>query len=195
MSKDTLSVLARDDLAPFDPLTGQSITELPTGVQTRSRLHRLIHDEVKPQERLQEQLGRIKHLTRKAEELAQHEDDNQGQEEAETYGPELDVAEPYGQEPEAVATYGPEPEKWLATYGPELEEAEPYGQEPEEAETYGQEPEVTATYGPELEEEAPTYGQEPEEAEQGSKKLEYIKESLKASGVPVESVPANFRWK
>ena len=180
--ESSLSVLARDDVAPFDPLTGQAITELPTGVQTRSKLDRHLFDEVKPQERLQEQLSKIKHLRRKAEELAQHEDDNQ----------ELDVAEIYGQEPEEAETYEPEPDV-AETYLQEPEMVATYGPEPEEAPTYAQEVELAKTYGPELEE-APTYGQKPEEAEQGSKKLKYIKETLKASGVPIESVPAHFRW-
>ena len=190
--EDTLSALARDDVAPFDPLTGQSITELPAGVRTRSKLDRLIHDEVKPQERLQEQLRMITHLMRKAEELAQDEDDKQ----------ELKLAPTYGQEPEVAPTHGPEQEV-VATYGQEPEEAETYGQEPEMAPTYGPEQEVVATYGQELEEaetsgqepqETETCRQEPEEAQQGSKKLQYIKESLKASGVPIESVPAQYRW-
>ena len=57
--EEDLSALARDDVAPFDPLTGKAITELPAGVRTRSKLNRLIHDEVQPRERLQEQLGKI----------------------------------------------------------------------------------------------------------------------------------------
>ena len=211
--ESTLSDLARDNVAPFDPLTGQSITELPTGVQTRSKLDRLIHDEVKPQERLEEQLSRIKRLMRKAEELAQDEDDNQEPEEAETYGQEPEVAATYGPELEEAETYGQEPQE-AETYGPELKVAETYGQEPQEAETYrqelelaptcGQEPEEADTCGQEPEaaatsaqepEEAATYAQEPEEAEQGSRKLAYIQECLKASGVPLESVPAQFRWR
>ena len=77
--EDTLSGLARDD-APFDPLTGQSITDLPTGVQTRSKLDRLTLDEVKPQERLQEQLAKIKMLMRKAEEFSQAKEVSQAKE-------------------------------------------------------------------------------------------------------------------
>ena len=69
--EDTLSAIARDDVAPFDPLTGRSITQLPPGIQTRSKLDRLIHDEVKPRESLQEQLTQIKQLLRQAEELSQ----------------------------------------------------------------------------------------------------------------------------
>ena len=211
--ENTLSNLARDDVAPFDPLTGRSITELPSCVQTRSKLDRLIHDEIKPQERLQEQLSMIKQLMHKAEELAQDEDDKQelveaetnGQEpeeaetngqvpeEAETNGQELEEAETYGSEPEVAATYGPEL-KSAATFGQEPQEAETYSQELELAPTYEPEPEEAETYGHELEVAAP-YGPEPEKAEQGSKKLEYIKESLKASGAPIESVPAHFRWK
>ena len=159
--ESTLSNLARDDVAPFDPLTGQSITELPTGVRTRSKLNRLIHDEVKPRERLQEQLGKIKQLMCKAEELAQDEDNKQKQ----------DVAESYGQEPEVVATYGPE-----------LDLAPTCGQEPEVAPTYGQEPEVAATNE-----------RKPEEAEQSSKTLEFVRESLIAGNVPVESWPPHLR--
>ena len=181
--ESTLSDLARDNVAPFDPLTGQSITELPTGVQTRSKLDRLIHDEVKPQERLEEQLSRIKRLMRKAEELAQDEDDNQEPEEAETYG----------QEPEVAATYGQEPQE-AETYRQELELAPTCGQEPDAAATSAQEPDAAATSAQEPEK-AATYAQEPEEAEQGSRKLAYIQECLKASGVPVESVPAQFRWR
>ena len=220
--EDSLSTLARDDVAPFDPLTGQSITELPAGVQTRSRLHRLIHDEVKPRERLEEQLSMIKHLMRKAEELAQDEDDKQELEVSETYGQEPEVAATYGQELELAATYGREPEeaptygqelqlaptcsqepeevatcgeelKVAATCGEELKVAATCGQEPEMAATDGQEPEEAATNGQEPEE-AATNGQKPEAAQQGSKKLQYIKEALKASGVPIESVPANYRW-
>ena len=149
--ENTLSNLARDDVAPFDPLTGQSITELPTGVRTRSKLDRLIHDEVKPQERLEEQLSRIKRLMRKAEELAQDEDNKQ----------EQDVAETYGQEPEVVATYGPELDL---------------------APTCEQEPEVAATNE-----------RKPEEAEQSSKTLEFVRESLIAGNVPVESWPPHLR--
>ncbi|MDE0200577.1 MAG: hypothetical protein OXK78_20385, partial [Caldilineaceae bacterium] len=81
--ENTLSTLARADVAPFDPLTGQSITELPAGVRTRSKLNRRIHDEVKPQERLQEQLSIINQLMRKAEELARDEDGKQEPEEVE----------------------------------------------------------------------------------------------------------------
>ncbi len=180
--EETLSDLARDDVAPFDPLTGQAITQLPAGVQTRSRLDRITHEEVKPQEFLEEQLDKIKQLMRHAEELARDEDDKQEPEEAATYGPEPELAPTYEQEPEEAATYGPE-----------LVEAETYGQELELAPTYGQEPEEAATSG-QRPEEAETCRQEPEEAQQGSKKLQYIKETLKASGVPIESVPANFRW-
>ena len=85
----TLSFLARDDVTPFDPLTGQAITVLPPGVQTRSKLDRLIHDDLNPQERLQEQLDKIEQLMSKAEELAHDEDDYKEPEEAEeTYSPE-----------------------------------------------------------------------------------------------------------
>ncbi len=200
--EETLSALARNDVAPFDPLTGQSITELPTGVQTRSKLDRPVHDEVKPQERLQEQLSMITQLLSKAEELAQDEDHNQEPEVAASYGQEPVVAATYRPELELAATYGPELEL-AETYSQELEVAETNGQEPEVAPTYGQEPEEAATCGQELEaaatsaqepEEAATYGQEPEAAQQGSGKLAYIQECLKASGVPVESVPAHFRW-
>ena len=190
--EETLSALARDDVAPFDPLTGRAITKLPAGVQTRSRLDRLIHDEVKPQERLEKQLTRIKQLMRKAEKLAQDEDDNQEVEVAETYGQEPEVAETFRQELDRAESCGQEPEE-AATYGPELVEAETYGPELELAPTYGQEPEAAATSAQEPEE-AATYGQNPEAAQQGSGKLAYIQECLKASGVPIDSVPAQFRW-
>ncbi len=260
--EETLSALARDDVAPFDPLTRRAVTELPAGVQTRSRLDRLIHDEVKPRERLQEQLSTIKQLMRQVEELAQAEDAKQEPEEAETCAQEPEEAETCAQEPEEAETCAQEPEE-AETYGQEPEEAETCAQEPEEAETYGQEPEEaetcaqepeeaetcaqepeeaetcaqeleetetyaqepeeTATYGPEQEvvaaygqepeeaescgpepEESETSGQEPqetetcrqepEEAQQGSEKLQYFKESLQASGIPIESVPAQYRW-
>ncbi len=132
--ENTLSTLARADVAPFDPLTGQSITELPAGVRTRSKLNRRIHDEVKPQERLQEQLSIINQLMRKAEELARDEDGKQ------------------------------EPEEVEESDRKELEETE------------------------EIEK------QELEEAEHNRNTLLYLRESLKAKGVPVETLPPHLRW-
>ena len=132
--ENTLSSLARDDVAPFDPLTGQSITELPAGVQTRSKLNRLIHDEVKPHESLQEQLDMIQQLMRRAEELAQAEDDKQ------------------------------EPEEVEESDKKELEETEEIKK------------------------------QKLEEAEHNRNTLQYIRESLKADGVPVETLPPHLRW-
>ena len=143
--ENTLSALAHDDVAPFDPLTGQSITELPSGVQTRSRLDRLVHDEVKPQERLEEQLSMIKRLMRNAEELARDEDGKK-----------------------------------------ELEEVEESGkQEPEEVEESDRK---------ELEETEETEKQRLEEAEHNRNTLLYLRESLKADGVPVETLPPHLRW-
>ncbi len=143
--EDTLSALAHNDVAPFDPLTGQSITELPSGVQTRSRLDRLVHDEVKPQERLEEQLSMIKRLMRNAEELARNEDGKK-----------------------------------------ELEEVEENPkQEPEEAEESDKQ---------ELEETEEIKKQRLEEAEHNRNTLLYLRESLKAKGVPVETLPPHLRW-
>ena len=231
--EETLSALARDDVAPFDPLTGRAFTKLPASVQTRSRLKRFLHDDVKPQDRLEEQRARIEQLMHKAVELARDEDDKEGLQEAEVnYRQELVEAQIYRQEPEEAKTCGqelvegelcPQDPEETETYGQELPEAQICPQEPEEAETYGlelvegeicpQEPEKAETYGLELvegeicplePEESETSGQElvegeicplePEEAQQGGKTLAYIREALKASGVPIESVPANFRW-
>ena len=143
--ENTLSSLARDDVAPFDPLTGQAITKLPAGVRTRSKLNRRIHDEVKPRERLQEQLGKINQLRRKAEELARAEDDKK-----------------------------------------ELEEVKESGkQEPEEVEYSDKN---------ELEETEEIKKQKLEEAEHHRNTLQYLRESLKAKGVPVETLPPHLRW-
>jgi len=143
--ENTLSTLARADVAPFDPLTGQSITELPAGVRTRSKLNRRIHDEVKPQERLQEQLSRINQLMRRAEELARDEDGKK-----------------------------------------ELEEVEESGKQgPEEVEESDRK---------ELEETEEIKKQKLEEAEHNRNTLLYLRESLKAKGVPVETLPPHLRW-
>ena len=132
--ENTLSSLARDDVAPFDPLTGQAITKLPAGVRTRSKLNRRIHDEVKPQERLQKQLGKTKQLMRRAEDLSQAEDDK-----------------------------------------PELKEVEDSDKN-------------------ELEETEEIKKQKLEEAEHHRNTLQYLRESLKAKGVPVETLPPHLRW-
>ena len=154
--EETLSSLARDDVAPFDPLTGKAITELPASVQTRSKLDRLIHDEVQPRERLQEQLGKISQLMRLAQKLTQDEDDKQ----------ELDVVEESDkQEPEVVG------------------------------ESDKQEPEVVGESDKKgLEETDETEKQKLEEAEHNRNTIEYLKKSLKAKGVPVETLPPHLRW-
>ena len=154
--EEALSALARDDVAPFDPLTGKAITELPAGVRTRSKLNRLIHDEVQPRERLQEQLGKISQLMRIAEKLTQDEDDKQ----------ELDVVEESDkQEPEVVE------------------------------ESDKQEPEVVGESDKKgLEETDETEKQKLEEAEHNRNTIEYLKKSLKAEGVPVETLPPHLRW-
>jgi len=143
--ENTLASLARDDVAPFDPLTGRSITELPAGVRTRSKLNRLIHDEVKPRERLEKQLTRIKQLMRRAEELARDEDGKKELEEAEEKGKI------------------------------NLQEVEESGKK-------------------ELEETEEIEKQRLEEAEHNRNTLLYIRESLKAKGVPVETLPPHLRW-
>ena len=177
--EDTLSALARDDVAPFDPLTGRSITALPTGVHTRSKLDRLIHDEVKPQERLQEQLRQIKRLTRKAQELAQAEQLFQAE--------ELSQNEDHEPEPEnADADHEQQPADTDADHE----------QQPADTDAHHeQEPEVTAQ-DHEQEPGKPKYNyyEEVDEAEHQRRTLEYVRASVKANRVPNETLPPHLRW-
>lgn len=70
----TLSAVEREDVAPFDPLTGQAITKLPTTVQTSARLARRNREDRPALEVLKDQRSQIKNLKHMAEELSQDED-------------------------------------------------------------------------------------------------------------------------
>ena len=155
--EDALSALARDDVAPFDPLTGRSITQLPAGVRTRSKLDRIIHDEVKPQESLQEQLSHIKQLMRQAEELSQAEEIPQAEEPSQNEDNEQELGDA-AEDDEQELGESDEDEK----------------QERGEAKQNNHD--------------------ELSEAEHHRNTIEYLKKSLKASGVPVETLPPHLRW-
>ena len=161
--EEALSALARDDVAPFDPLTGKAITELPVGVRTRSKLNRLFHDEVQPREHLEEQLGKIQQLMRVAEELSQAEEPSQER--------ELSQAEEFSQN--------------------EDDEQEPGEADEDEKQELKV---VVESDKKELEETDEIEKQKLEEAQHNRNTIEYLKKSLKARGVPVETLPPHLRW-
>ena len=72
--EESLSTLARDDVAPFDPLTGQAITKLPAGVKTNSGSRRSPLEDQDPQDVLEMQRNMTKELLRMAEEISENKD-------------------------------------------------------------------------------------------------------------------------
>ena len=72
--EESLSTLARDDVAPFDPLTGQAVTKLPAGVKISSGSSRSPLEEQDPKDVLEMQRNLTKELLRMAEEISEHKD-------------------------------------------------------------------------------------------------------------------------
>ena len=71
---ETQSRLAGNSEAPFDPLTGQSINNLPARVKANLSLSRFSRSDETPQKVMAEQLSRIDKLMRRTEELYEDED-------------------------------------------------------------------------------------------------------------------------
>ena len=72
--KGTQSRLEGTPAAPFDPLRGQSFTELPAGVKANTRGAGLARCNEPPQEVMQDQLRHIEKQRRKTKELSEDED-------------------------------------------------------------------------------------------------------------------------
>ena len=73
--ENTLSRLARDDEAPYDPMTGQPFTRLPEGVRTVSSGDYVCPTQMNPPEALLEQLSYVKALRRRVKRISESEDD------------------------------------------------------------------------------------------------------------------------
>lgn len=73
-AKETLSNLGRRGVAPLDPLSGRTITELPAGVRVDTPLRKFARSDEKPQEVLQEQRRDIRKLKRTVEDLRKDRD-------------------------------------------------------------------------------------------------------------------------
>ena len=94
-AKETLSKLGRRDVAPLDPLTGHTITELPAGVRVSTALREFRRSDEKPQEVLQEQRRDIRRLKRLIEDLREDEDYKHRWEEREKHRKLLDDTEAF----------------------------------------------------------------------------------------------------
>ena len=72
--EQSLSTLARDDIAPFDPLTGKAITRLPAGVKTSSSFSRSPLEDQDPKSVLEMQRIMAEELLLRAEEISENKD-------------------------------------------------------------------------------------------------------------------------
>ena len=91
--EQSLSTISRDDVAPFDPLTGQAITKLPAGVKISSRTPRFTLEDQDPKAVLETQRKMIKKLMRKAKELSQNKLYKRRLAEIEKFNKDLDDTE------------------------------------------------------------------------------------------------------
>ncbi|MDE0336730.1 MAG: hypothetical protein OXI80_03590 [Caldilineaceae bacterium] len=82
--ENTLSRLARDDEAPYDPMTGQPFTRLPEGVRTVPSDDYVCPTQMNPPEALPEQLSYVKALRRRVKKISESENDKRRQAEQES---------------------------------------------------------------------------------------------------------------